>query len=210
MKRISILLSVAILLIANWAHGLSIAENAIISKTEGSPQIVQSGQSRPARVGISCGQGDVLKTNAQCSVDVSLNNQAGCRLLSDSECVLISSNEQTIALKLNAGNAVLNLKKLPKDSTFRVETPTAVASVRGTQFWGRVDSKTPDNPVTTFAVREGTVEILTKASGGTFVLQQGQALDIPQNPAVPSLIRPALDEEMSAMEQASSIRTDMN
>ncbi len=101
---------------------------------------------------------------------------------------------------------ILNLDKLPAGSTFQIETPTAVASVSGTQFWGRVDMAEVANPVTTFAVREGRVQITDKISCKAFDLEKGQALDIPKNGAAPT-IRPALDAELAAMAQADAIRT---
>ena len=110
-------------------------------------------------------------------------------------------------LKIMSGNAVLNLKKLSPASTFKVETPTAVAAVRGTQFWGRVDLQKADNPVTTFAVREGIVTVMVKNAGKLFYLKKGQALDIPKNTSIAPSIRPALDAEMEAMKQASAIKT---
>ncbi|HXV18743.1 MAG TPA: FecR domain-containing protein, partial [Candidatus Omnitrophota bacterium] len=110
-------------------------------------------------------------------------------------------------LKITKGNAILNLDKLPAQSSFKVETPTAIAAVRGTQFWGRVEASLPENPVTTFAVRQGTVEIFAKSVEKTFTLEAGQALDIPAVETTVPVIRPALEGEMAAMAQADSIRT---
>lgn len=182
------------------------AEKAFISRLQGEAVIERGSEPIPASVGAPCQTGDVLRSGPGCTVDVTLNDQAGCRLLPESSFRIESAEAAATHLRLESGNAILNLDKLPSGSTFQVETPTAVAAVRGTQFWGRVDSGQSASPVTTFAVREGTVEILAKGSGQTFTLQAGQALDIPQGADIPA-VRAALVDEMSAMEQASSIRT---
>ena len=181
---------------------------AVISYVEGGPQILREGKILDAKPGAECQTGDILKTpTPECHLDVAINGLAGCRLLPSSECVLSNASSSNMRLEIKSGNAILNLKKLPADSTFEVETPTAVATVRGTQFWGRVDAASPENPVTTFAVRQGEVMILAKGVGENFYLKEGQALDIPKNAAAAPSIRPALAEEMQAMEQASAVKT---
>ncbi len=112
-----------------------------------------------------------------------------------------------MSLKLSKGNAILNLEKLPKGTSFQVETPTAIAAVRGTQFWGRVNPENPNNPITTFAVRRGQVEVLAKSEGKKFILEAGQALDVPKDSEKPAAMRKALDEEMAAMAQADDVET---
>ncbi|MBI4353267.1 MAG: FecR domain-containing protein [Candidatus Omnitrophica bacterium] len=179
----------------------------IITHAQGRPVIVRGGQTIPAAPGAACQKDDVLKTmTPECVLDVSLNDKAGVRLLPSSECALASADPKAMRIELKNGNAVMNLQTLLQDSTFQVETPTAVASVRGTQFWGRVNPSAGQQAVTTFAVREGFIEILAKASAAKFILEEGEALDIPMD-AAPPAVRAALDEEMKAMEQASSIQT---
>ena len=142
------------------------------------------------------------------AVDFVVAQTAGCRLLPESECRLVSTDPATMKIALASGNIILNIKKLPQTSTFTVETPTAVASVRGTQFWGRVVPDIPDNPAATFAVREGSVEITVLKDNKTFLLHEGQALDILKEPLVSPSVRPALPEELAALEQAPGIPTE--
>ena len=183
------------------------SEKVTVTGITGSPQVIRQGQSMPATAGMACQKEDILKTTAGCSMDIAINQMAGCRILPSTECMLSGTDKKSMDLKVADGNVILNLKKLPKNSTFKVETPTAVATVRGTQFWGRVDMQKAENPVTTFAVRQGAVEILEKSTGKNFTIKKGQALDIPKDTAVESTVREALPEEMGAMEQASSIKT---
>lgn len=179
----------------------------VISKVQGAPMIVRDGQEIAAVEGAICRTNDLLKTTPGCVLDIAMNGRAGCRVLASSEVLIASAENDRMHLRLDNGNIILNVDKLPKGSEFMIETPTAVAAVRGTQFWGRVEGAQIGSPVTTFAVREGAVEILTKVSGQVFKVEQGQALDIPEDPAAVPLIRPALAEELAAMEQAQTIQT---
>ena len=55
--------------------------------------------------------------------------------------LIINKDNNVAKLKVTAGQIVLGLEKLKKDSTFEVETPTAVAGVRGTSFMVSVSQK---------------------------------------------------------------------
>lgn len=180
-----------------------------VSEMKGDCQILRDQNAMKAGLGTECQKADIVKTGADGQMDVTWNGRLGCRILPSTELALMDTNRESMRVDVKVGNIILNVKSLPKDSTFRVESPTAVAVVRGTQFWGRVENSAPNNPVTTFAVREGKVEILAKSSQRTFYLEPGQALDIPMDASAEPQTRKALDEEMSAMEQASAIKTDM-
>jgi ferric-dicitrate binding protein FerR (iron transport regulator) len=60
------------------------------------------------------------------------------------------TSSSRIALKLEIGDLVVDVKKLNKDSSFMVESQLGVAGIRGTQFGMSVDSKS-----TELAVLEG-------------------------------------------------------
>lgn len=176
----------------------------VVTTVTGDAAVVRRGSLIPAVSGMDVRKDDVLRAGTGGSMDVSLNGLAGCRLLSSTEVRVDGVAREDMRLSVVDGNVILNLQKLGGKSKFRVETPTAVASVRGTQFWGRVDAAGGD-AVTTFAVREGAVDVLAKGARRTFRLKPGQALDIPRVGKPAS--RDALEEEMQAMEQASTIKT---
>ena len=200
--------SLLVLVLGLSAAGMASAQDSqtVVSRVEGQPMLVRGGEKIPATMGMTFQDTDTVQTNAGCQLDLSVNGMAGCRVLPSSEVSLAQVSGDDMRVEIKSGNAIFNLKKLPSQSTFRVETPTAVASVRGTQFWGRVDGA-QTSPVTTFAVREGSVEITAKAAGKTFILEKGQALDIPMDAAAVPEVRPALQEELDAMQQASAILT---
>lgn len=184
------------------------ADTAMVTQIQGDPMIVRNSIEIAAKSGMTCETNDLFKTTDGCMMDVMLNNKVGCRVLPSSEVLLASTNDQDMHLKINSGNIILNVEKL-KTSSFRVETPSAIASVRGTQFWGRVLDPSDPHPSTTFAVREGSIEIYSKALDRSFTVNEGQALDIPKTLSAETSItvRSALADELKAMEQASSVKT---
>ncbi len=181
------------------------SEGCTVNQVVGSVQVIRDGQTTDAKVKDTLKKGDVIQTGENCMADMSMNELAGCRLLAGSRVKVAGWKLENMSLEVEKGNVILNLEKLPEKSTFKVETPTAIAAVRGTQFWGRVDDKNPDNSVTTFAVREGTVEItpLTGTDKSPYILSPGEAIDLSEGSA-PSK-RQALPEEMQAMEQANAV-----
>jgi ferric-dicitrate binding protein FerR (iron transport regulator) len=184
------------------------AEGCTVNQVTGSAHAMREGQEIPVERDFVLQKGDTLMTASDATVDMSMNDLAGCRALGGTEVEVLGWKPANMALKVSKGNVILNLKDLPETAAFKVETPTAVATVRGTQFWGRVDTAAAENPVTTFAVREGSVEVAPAGvvDGGPIQLQAGQALDITKMSGSYS-VRDALPEEMAAMEQASSIPT---
>ncbi len=189
-----------------WQVSSYAVEGCTLNSVSGDVKVMRAGQEIPAQTKDTLKKGDKLVTGASpsCTADMSMNDLAGCRVLPNSEVEVAGWKPENMSLNVISGNVILNLKKLPADSSFKVETPTAVAAVRGTQFWGRVEGSS-DSPVTTFAVRQGEVDITDKASSQTFKLMAGQALDLPKTASAPPVMREALPGEMQAMEQADAI-----
>ena len=184
------------------------AEGCTINRVVGDVRILRGSETMAAKENDSLKKGDRLQTGDNCKADMSMNGLAGCRVLAGSRVEIASWKSEDMSLSVEKGNVILNLNRLPKESAFKLETPTAVATVRGTQFWGRVESKAQDNSVTTFAVKRGTIEIMDKLSNLNFKLEKGDALDLDGKAGHALLIRPALDEEMQAMDQADDIPVD--
>ncbi|MDC0921212.1 SUMF1/EgtB/PvdO family nonheme iron enzyme [Opitutales bacterium] len=126
---------------------------------------------RDVIVGESIPVGSTIITGEDSEADLILTNGSLAKLRADSKLVLntfwqknfepsakkvtqleeeVSSSR--IALKLEIGDLVVDVKKLNKDSSFMVESPLGVAGIRGTQFGMSVDSKS-----TELAVLEGKV-----------------------------------------------------
>lgn len=146
-----------------------------------------------------------VSTDVNSSMDLLINNAIGVRLLPETTARVELSPEGHPVLHVEKGNVLLNVLKLTDGAEFSVKTPTAIASVRGTQFWGRVLPSGPDAS-NTFAVREGSVEIQLLATGQRTLVHAGEAIDLSEG--VRSLqVRPALEAELQAMIAADQIAT---
>ena len=126
---------------------------------------------RDAIIGESIPIGSTIKTGVDSEVNLLLTNGTLAKLGSDSKLVLntfwqknfepsakkvtqleeeVSSSR--VALGLEIGDLVVDVKKLNKDSYFMIDSPLGTAGVRGTQFGFSVNSKS-----TELAVLEGKV-----------------------------------------------------
>jgi hypothetical protein len=177
--------------------------DVMITKTQGDVSLIREGSTLPAKEGTALKAGDTLKTAAGSNVDFSMNALAGCRVLPDSEVLVKDPKKNTMLVKLGSGKAVFNLEKLPQESSFRVETPTAIASVRGTQFLGSVSENG-----STFAVRDDTIEVFQLSDGEpvgkSVTIEAGFSCDITGSGFD---TRAASGAELTSMEQVASVKT---
>ena len=126
---------------------------------------------RDAIVGESISKGSTIITGSNSEADLLFTNGSLAKLGAESKIVLSvywqksfqpsakkvndlmnETSSSRLALKLEIGDLVVDVKKLNKDSSFMVESPLGVAGIRGTQFGMSVDSKS-----TELAVLEGEV-----------------------------------------------------
>ena len=184
--------------------GTALAGEAKVMRLSGEAFIANADGIQRVKPGMTCGTGDMVMTREGCQLDLSVNGQAGCRMLPNTTAAIASTKSDGMKILVAEGNVVLNIKKLEAGQKFTVDTPTAVAAVRGTQFWGRVTDSQAGSTVTTFAVREGSVEILSKSSNQRVTINAGQAVDLTAD-ATQTALRPALKEEMDAMAVADDI-----
>ncbi|TGK34905.1 iron dicitrate transport regulator FecR [Leptospira gomenensis] len=142
-----------------------------------------------------------VKTEEDAVVDLT-SSLGSFRLLGGSTAEVAALNADAVEFQVSLGNVLVKSSKLSKGQTLTVNTPTVVASVRGTQFWGRVNGKDQSG---TFAVREGAVEITRKSDKRKILIEAGQALDLKPGEAEWKL-RTAAKEELAAMEQIDQMK----
>ena len=201
MSKRFLLSSLAVFLVFSSA---AYADPAVMTHMQGEVVVVhEDGKTEPASVGMQVSAGDSIKTGTASQADVSINGEAGVRVL-ESTSIGIESTEADMKVSLEIGNVIANLKKkLSENASFELQTPAAVLAVRGTQFWGRAD--VPEGmPRATFAVRRGSVKVLAKKTGESFTIEEGKAIEIPLADTK-TQVRSALPEELAALEQADGI-----
>ncbi|EPG67565.1 FecR domain-containing protein [Leptospira wolffii] len=124
------------------------------------------------------------------------------RLLGGTEASVAALRADQNYIKVNEGNILVKVVKLNKNESISIDTPTVVAAVRGTQFWGRVNRA---DETGTFAVREGSVLITRKVDEARVLIKAGEAVDL--SPDAKTLkTRSAAPGELAAMEQIDQMK----
>jgi len=162
----------------------------------GKCEILKNGSWTALALGQKLSQNSEIRTGPKGKLDIKVP-LGKLRLLGNTNVTIQQLTANTNDLKANNGNILAKVLKLGPGQKYRVETPTVVAGVRGTQFWGQVNK---EEETGTFAVREGSVEITRKSDNMKVTIKKGQALDL--KPGAHKLkVRDAKKGEMGAMAQ---------
>lgn len=201
MKKI--VLNLALIFFTTLSAAFAESPVLVISHLEGSAAVHRDGEEISASEGLVIRQGDELRSTEETVIDVVREGQWGYRLLGKANSRLAELGVKNI-VEMDEGNIIVHIKEMTTGEEFELQTPIAVAAVRGTQFWGRVQP-VEGNSTATIAVRQGSIELTLRATGETVTLGQGQAADMDEKSA-PVQVRPAIDAEMQAMTQADAIQ----
>jgi hypothetical protein len=130
-------------------------------------------------------EGDLIKTNSQGQAQLTFGNQARVLIKGNSKLKVVK-NKQNLELtkvKLSLGEVLVKfINNVNSKQQFEVETPSAVAGVRGTLFKVAVN----ENQETTVAVDEGEVAV---SSGGEEVLiNKGQGAIVKDKNQKPEVV----------------------
>ena len=165
------IVSLAFLLLCN----LAIAQNqmATVLKVAGDVKLRTKGRSdfsRKVTMGMGINTGDALKTGSDGFVAIIFTEDKSLlKIRNDSEIELIKDNLGDRTSKVTQGKVLAEITPGIKTS-FRIETPTSVASVKGTKFW---TITIPDFGDKFYGV-EGKVGILNLITGLEADLEPGK------------------------------------
>lgn len=128
------------------------------------------------RAGTVLLQNDLIKTGKSSKVEIQFDDGSLLQLTSDSQLSLkeyaYSKNGRKSNLNLKNGAIFANVNKLRKRSQFKVTTVTAVAGVRGTEFFVSLDK----NKNMKVEVYKGRVDVSSK--GKTVVVKKGYETEV--------------------------------
>lgn len=131
----------------------------------GNVQVKHSGRSwTSAENGMDLFESDSVKTGDNASASIILFKTSIVRLDSNTEVTLqeiIEQEETSVTLEQNAGRTWNTIEKISGIDNYEVQTPTAVASVRGTSF----DVYILANGNITISVGNGTVNVTIYKDG---------------------------------------------
>jgi ferric-dicitrate binding protein FerR (iron transport regulator) len=134
------------------------------------------GETRDAAIGDSVGAGDVITTGPQSLAVIDLTNGTTVKLKEKTTLAIDSIGEST-SVKLTAGGVFTSIaRKLT--GRFSVNTQTAVAGVRGTEFFMAYGKTIDAQPDVWLCVNSGAVEVSIPQTGQTVVVPQGLGINI--------------------------------
>ncbi|MBI4803301.1 MAG: FecR domain-containing protein [Elusimicrobia bacterium] len=137
--------------------------------------------------------GDEVRTKSASTAEIMLDAGSMIRLGPASAFKLSDENSGTASLELYVGRLRAWVKKFA--AKLEVRTPTAVCSVRGTEFSLEVDPQTSHTRVDLF---RGTLAVRDNL-GNELLLQEGRRISVtPEGLGVPQQISKALENERRA------------
>lgn len=136
-----ILIALAILIFLGGVIWVSVTQASIgnLQVYSGSAEIIRDSQSKSGQSGSAVNENDTIKTSSGSKIAIVLKDSSVVRIDENSEVEIadISYQEGKIkdaTFKLKIGRFWSRVSPLPQGGNFDVETPTVVASVRGTSF----------------------------------------------------------------------------
>ena len=154
------------------------AGDASVTFLSGSAEIKKkSGETVPARLRMPLDFGDEIKTADNSTMEISLDESVKIRVSAASLFRLSSQNKNARTsenkFSLEYGKVWSSVNRLRKNKNFEIETPVAIAGVRGTIFAVKADESG-----TTVYVGAGQVGFLSKALGKEVVLDKSYTVRI--------------------------------
>ena len=145
-----------------------------VTRLTGGDMIITSRNSRATlRVDGKLGAGD-----AEHPAETTLQIGPQTRVLMSQLYVDATNGNEEIQIAVGEGQVIANVRRInPESERFEVDTPTAIAAVRGTRFATGVLWKNR-KPEVTFAVEKGRIELFNRGGGRLAQLKAGDKADI--------------------------------
>ena len=136
----------------------------------GSVQVKHTGSWIEATTGMELYQSDSVRTGYNASASIILFKGSVIRLDSNTEITLkkiIQQDETSVTIQQDAGRTWNTVKKISGIDNYEVQTPTTVASVRGTSF----DVNVHANGITVVSVIKGMVNVSKTENGTVYTVE---------------------------------------
>jgi hypothetical protein len=164
------------LLVAVMAPAAVQALDGQVIYAEGEVTIRSAGGTREAGIGDTVGPGDVISTAARSLAVIDVGNATKLKLREKTSLAIDSIGEIT-SVTLTAGGVFTSVaRKLT--GRFSVNTQSAVAGVRGTEFFMAMGRTIDSQPDVWLCVNSGTVEVAIPETGQTVAVKEGLGINI--------------------------------
>ncbi|MDI7189658.1 FecR family protein [Leptospira santarosai] len=167
---------------------------AVVVFVKGQASVVRDIQTRLYR-GDLLNESDIILTSVGGAVDIGLTDSSVIRIKENSRLVLKElreNNGSQIKMNLTSGRLLNVVEKEKKGSSFYVETPSAVAGVRGTSF----EVSVSENESVVF-VAEGAVEVISlNTTGKIHTLETTKLITVNKDGEIESIDLPKLNSTL--------------
>lgn len=180
-NKLSITISLVCILISHIVYGQNNNDVAIILKSKGDVKVrkEKSKNWNKGNRGFRLDSGDILKTRENSLAAIMFTDDKSLLKVRDNSLLAIRGkrSNRSIAKKISCkiGNFWINVTK--QSTKMVVETPSGMAAVKGTEFYGIVDSEGN----TLIIVIKGVVKLLNKL--GEVLVNAGQTGKLTKNGA---------------------------
>ena len=169
------LVAVALAWVAAAAASVSALDGTLVY-ADGDVMVGRGAAERQASMGMTLGEGDVVRTGDNSVAVISVGGEAEIKLRANTTLSLDSLSDR-VAVSLSQGGAFSHVtRRTIRDYTLKAST--AVAGVRGTEFfvaYGRTIDAQPD---IWLCVNEGTVQVGLEGAADTVLVEQGKGINI--------------------------------
>ena len=171
-------MAMILVFLAALSCGKGKPSQAVISFYSGTAMI-KSGSTalRPVKIQERVQDGDVIETGDKSSVIVQVGDELIVRFEENTTVVVKSIKDLSKReISLEKGKVLSKVSKLKKGNEYFVKTPTAVASVRGTEFLTDYE-----NGTTTVAVGKGKVSVVKTQTSEEKLVDLGSTVVVTDN-----------------------------
>jgi len=160
-RKLKLLLLATALLVSCKGETIKEHKTAVVTFMKGTAMVTKASGKEALHFGDVIDDGATIQTDAASVVDLSFTDHSILRIKPSTTVSLKTMGETkdgglVTELNINTGKIVNSVKKLQKDSSYKVVSPTMVAGVRGTAF----EVEVADNA--TIFVAEGSVHVESK------------------------------------------------
>lgn len=151
------------------------APQASLATAAGTVTIESRGKRRAGKEGDLLKDGDAVSTGLKSLAVIDIGDGSMLKLRESSRVLLELGDRSTGAL-LSDGGVFAQVAKRALGSLFQIRTPTAVASVRGTQFFTAYGRQGKSGKDLWVCVNEGAVQVNTDAAKAPILVPAGKGV----------------------------------
>ena len=175
-RYIAEIFAVVLLSILLSAHAVA-QETGNIAYAEGEVTVRRGNSRVAAEIGDALFEGDVVVTASGSLAILSLSGRGKVKLRGSTTLALESLGSRT-RVKLQRGGVFSRVRKLAGRSGYEVLTPSAVAGVRGTEFFVAFGRRVEEESDVWLCVNEGIVEVRIPEQGEAVAVEEGEGINI--------------------------------